>query len=375
MFGDQHSRNHHAPRNRLLRSGAVLAVGIVILAWTAPARAAEPETAAPETTAPKTTSATLTAAEPLFDFGEMVKGDEAVHTFTVHNPGDKPVTIERVAPVGCTITSYDKTIPPGGDGHVTLSINTQLVNGPGVSMAELLVPGKEEPVLKLKASFKVTAKISARPGFARWLYVQHERTGTIAQTVFSVDGNDFDVVKVESPMDSIKVSYREATPEERVDDHPGKQWRILATLDEDAPVGPVEGYIKVHTTHPRQKELFIPVSGFVRPMLFLSPVTGEFGMVNLTKPDTFTYHVRNFADELIDITGASVDVPGISAKVEPVTAGREYRVILTFTPAEMKKGPFAGTLRVESNSKKVPELTLHITGIFDPETAKKDGSS
>jgi|GEM_PF-484345 len=370
MFGDQHSRNHQAPRNRLLRSGAVLAVGIVILAWTAPARAAEPETTAPATTGP-----TLTAAEPLFDFGEMVKGDEAVHTFTVHNPGDKPVTIERVAPVGCTITSFDRTIPPGGDGHVTLSINTQLVNGPGVSVAEVMVPGKEEPALKLKASFKVTAKISARPGFARWLYVQHERTGTIAQTVFSVDGNDFDVVKVESPMDSIEVSYREATPEERVDDHPGKQWRILATLDEDAPVGPIEGYIKVDTTHPRQKTLWIPVSGFVRPMLFLSPVTGEFGVVNLTKPDTFTYHVRNFADEQIDVTDASVDIPGISAKVEPVTAGREYRVVLTFTPAEMKKGPFAGTLRVDTNSKKVPQLTLHITGTFDPEPGEKRSGS
>ena len=367
------------------RRGAILTLLLVVLASAAPlaaaAETAPPEIAPPATTPPVPTTAApastipLVAVEPTFDLGTLVKGDTVVHSFVLKNTGTEPLTIALVAPsCGCTVAEFDKIIPPGGEGKVRVDLDTMTLNGVGTVSSEVYVEGHAAPAATLGLKFNVVSKLLAKPGYARWIYVQHEPQGAVGQTVYAGDGADFQVLSVESPMPAITVSFREAKPEERVEGFAGRQWRVEPILATTAPVGAITGFIDVTTTHPRQKLIQIPVSGFVRPTLFVEPDRADFGTLNLSGPRHATFQVRNFATQAIALTGAETDVPGISAQVQPVEQGRKYKVLLVLDPAAMKEGPFAGKLHVKTDNPKVPAFTVDFAGTLVRQTAEKNGA-
>lgn len=359
------------------RASAILTLALLTLAAGAPAWAAPqagpqggPQTAAPlqgKAAPPPAVQPgavpPLAVEEPVHDFGTLVKGEEVTHTFVLRNTGDEPVTIVFVKPsCGCTVAEFDKVIPPGGEGKVTAALDTMMITGKTSTALEVFAEGSETAMATLELLAEVVPKLLAHPGYARWIYVQQEEEGTISNTVFSNDGAEFDVVKVESPMPAIDVSFRPAAGEERSEKVTGSQWAVEATLDSMAPVGPITGYLAVHTTHPKQKVIEIPISGFVRPTLFVEPQEGDLGTLKIREPRRMVYRVRNFATEPINVTGAATDVPGISVELQPVEEGRRYNVVLELDPAAMKEGPFSGELRLTTDSEKVPRLTVDLSG-------------
>lgn len=348
------------------RGSAILTPALLTLtlagapAWAAQAEAPRPAESGVE---PAASNLPLMVAEPLHDFGTLVKGDTVSHTFVLGNLADEPVIIERVAAsCGCTVAKFDETIPAGSQGTLVAELDTLTLTGDASSSIEVYVKGRKSPAATVYLKAKVVPLLLAHPGYARWIYVQHEVEGTISNTVYSQDGGEFQILEVEAPMPAIEVSFRPATPEERREKVLGSQWQIDASLDSAAPVGPITGYLTVHTDHPRQKVMQIPLSGFVRPTLFVEPPRGDFGTLKIRAPRRATYQVRNFATEPIALTGAETDVPGISVKVEPVEEGRRYNVVLELDPAAMAEGPFDGELRLTTDSAKVPTVTVDLSG-------------
>jgi len=62
-------------------------------------------------------------SETQHDFGEVFEDRQLSHTFVIQNRGDAPVEILKVDPdCACTVPSYDRTIPPGGQGEITLTL-------------------------------------------------------------------------------------------------------------------------------------------------------------------------------------------------------------------------------------------------------------
>ena len=312
---------------------------------------------------PVAEAGSLSAVEPTFDFGSLVKGETATHEFVLRNSSDEPVEVRGVAPsCGCTVAEFDRVIPSGGEGAVRVELDTSTLSGEGSSTVEVFVEGQATPAAVLTLQYDVTSRLFAHPGYARWIFVQHEREGTISQTVYSSDGASFNIVSVEAPMPAIEVTFREAKPEERQAQAAGSQWIVAATLDSEAPVGPIEGFLAIQTNHPLQKEMRLPVSGFVRPALFVEPPKADYGTLRLQKPRHTTFSVRNFASDPIKVLSAEADVPGVSARLEPVEEGRRYKVIVILDPAAMNEGPFSGELRLTTDSEKVPQVTVDLSG-------------
>jgi hypothetical protein len=57
------------------------------------------------------------------DFGKIYEDQPLTHTFVIQNRGTEALRIEDVDPdCACTVARYDKTIPPGGQGEITLTI-------------------------------------------------------------------------------------------------------------------------------------------------------------------------------------------------------------------------------------------------------------
>ncbi len=139
----------------LLRAGAI-AWGVLPI----PAAGAAPHAAVRETS---------------FDFGKIYEDRALTHTFVIQNTGTAPLNIEDVDPdCACTVPSYDKTIPPGGQGNITLTLKPFSVihqfkketkvrlNDPDQPMLHLALTGVAQPFIEIQPSHIV--RLRGAPG-------------------------------------------------------------------------------------------------------------------------------------------------------------------------------------------------------------------
>jgi uncharacterized protein DUF1573 len=301
--------------------------------------------------------------EPLKDAGVIPKGDKITHDFIIRNEGDAVLEITNVQPAcGCTVVEFDKSIAPGQTGKVHAVLDTTDFGGPIGKGVTVFTNDPDTPQIELTIHARVEPRIAVKPGYARYIVVQKESVqGTIAQTLWAPDGTPFEVTSVESPWPFMKVAYHEAKPEERIPNAEGRQWRVDMTLSNDeAKVGALADYVTIHTTHPKQKIVQIPVSGFVRPVMAVTPPRADFGSISLKEPVKTSINIQNFATEPIRITSVE-SVKGVDAKVEPLQEGREYQVRLVLNQ-NLGKGAFNGKLKIHTDSPKVPVLEVELKG-------------
>jgi hypothetical protein len=303
--------------------------------------------------------------EPMKDVGNVAKGEKIVHDFAIKNDGDADLTITNVQPAcGCTVAEFDKVIKPGQTGKVHAVVDTSTFSGAIAKGISVFTNDPAAPQIELTLRAKIEPYISVKPGYARYITVQGEpQEGRIMQSLWAPDGSAWDVTSVDSPYPYLKVTFREAKPEERVPDAKGKQWQVEMNLANDAKVGPLSDYVTVHTSHPKQKVVQIPVSGFVRPVIAVTPPTADFGTIELKEPLRKALNIRNFATEPIKVTSVDPNLPkGIEAKLEPLQEGREYQVRVILNPG-IGKGPFHGKVTIHTDSPKVPTIEVEFKGI------------
>ncbi len=94
----------------------------------------------------------------------VAEGIEVVHDFTVQNKGTAVLKIEKVRTgCGCVAVSFDREIPPGGQGKIKLRVRTDHLGGRKLHRsAWVLTNDGEKPKTKLTISgdVEVFAKIT-----------------------------------------------------------------------------------------------------------------------------------------------------------------------------------------------------------------------
>lgn len=305
------------------------------------------------------------AVEAIKDLGIVPKGDQVQATFELRNVGTALLEIHEVRPAcGCTVAEYDKTIAPGKTGTIRAVLDT--TNLYGANSKTLTVfsndPANAALVLTIKSDIK--PYLAAVPGYARFSSVQGEAEGTVTQTLWAEDGNDFKIIKVEAPYPFTRASFREAKAEEQDENGQGRQWRVDLTLASNAPVGPLTKFMKITTDHPKQKSVNIPVSGFVRPVLAVSPPTANLRSFDQAEGRRSNVLLRNFATENIKVTEVKSNQEKVKVFLDTVEDGRRYRVNIEALPG-MPKGPFSATVTVKTESPKVPTLDFEVKGVVN----------
>ena len=105
------------------------------------------------------------------NFGKVFEDRALSHTFVIQNTGDAPLRVEDVDPdCACTVPNYDRVIPPGGQGEVTLTIkpyslmrdflkNTK-VRFTALEHPELVLPlkGYVQPIIEIQPSHIIRLK-------------------------------------------------------------------------------------------------------------------------------------------------------------------------------------------------------------------------
>jgi hypothetical protein len=301
--------------------------------------------------------------EPILDAGEVPVGEPIDVVFEIENQGDAPLQITEVRPTcGCTVAEYHESIEPGETGAIHATIDTTSIVGPNAKSITVFTNDPDNPRIQLTVQSDVKPFLTVNPGYARFTtFVREDQDQTQSQLLWAPDFEGLEITGVESPTDFVAVSYREARDAERAPDAAGKQWRIDVTLSKSAPVGPVADHVVVRTNHPKQAVVEIPVSGFVRPVVAVTPPAIDFGQVDPAESQEWGILVRNFGSAPLRIEDVESPVQGLDVKVESLRDGEQYRLVFTPT-ASMPKGPFEGTAEVRTNLPQQPSLSVDLRG-------------
>jgi len=117
-------------------AGVICIAGFLLVAGTA--TGAAPRVAVPEID---------------YDFGKVFEDRPLTHTFVIRNEGNAPLQVEDVDPdCACTVADYDRVIPPGGEGRITLTIKPYSVMREFLKQTKVQLndPGRREMVLAMK---------------------------------------------------------------------------------------------------------------------------------------------------------------------------------------------------------------------------------
>jgi hypothetical protein len=303
--------------------------------------------------------------EPVYDAGPVSPGDEVRHDFVIRNAGERPLEIVEVRPAcGCTVADYDRTIAPGESGKIHAVVDTTGFAGGIAKGLTVLTNDPDNPRLVITVKATVEPAVFLRPGFARFIQPRDAGVGSVEQIVFTSTKDDLEITDVQSPYPFLEVDARPATDDEKQEEGKGKQWVVTLSLDYDAaPIGALADYVRLTTNHPKQKEVTIPVSGFVRPLVVLTPETADFGEVEVAEKTEAALVLKNYAqrDMAISLDTASSLPPGVAVDVEPTKEGREFLVHVTLAP-ELPAGPFAGTIRLKTDHPERPSIEIPLKG-------------
>ncbi len=94
--------------------------------------------------------------ETSHDFGELDKGDPAVHTFTFTNTSEEPIKLSRVkASCGCTTPSWTREeVQPGENGTIKVKYNSNRVGRFTKTVTVTVDPQEKPTILYIKGDVK-----------------------------------------------------------------------------------------------------------------------------------------------------------------------------------------------------------------------------
>lgn len=318
----------------------------------------------------ETATPRLTLVDPLKDFGTVPKGTKLEWDFSVKNTGNSDLQILSVQPAcGCTVADFDKVIAPGATGKVHAVVDTAQFSGPISKGISVITNDPNTPNAQLTMRAVVKPYVDAYPaGFLRYMLLQGE-TSTQSAIIYSAEEKPFEIVRIDSPEDYIKVNYEKVTnvEERALSGRPdGNQWKVNVTVGAaDAKLGPIAEKVKIVTNSEHQPEYLLSITGLVRPSYIVTPSVLNFGDVTpgeAASVGTITLKSNNRnAPQNFKVTRVESSSPAIvgEAKAAPDAGSYEVTVRLA-NPA--RSGAVDANLKIYTTDPHNPVYTLPVRG-------------
>lgn len=277
-------------------------------------------------------------AETSYNFGELSESAPVSHDFIVKNTGKNTLNIRDVKPgCGCTIARFDRAVPPGGEGKVTLVLDLSGFQGYVKKSALVLSDDPANPRVTLFMEGTVKPLIEILP--EKTIYFQGMADELTEKTIDLITtAKPFHIRKIQDSLDK-KAGYRLETLED------GKQYRLR--VFNSIPRGSYRGTITLYTDYPEKPELTVWVNGFVEGEIGIRPAALIIGqlyqdqgvasgkvMVINNKKRPFKITRCTYDDRIIDVTQSSLpNEMGFGLEVKPkmenIPFGRRVQTVLT----------------------------------------------
>jgi hypothetical protein len=297
------------------------------------------------------------------DAGTVAKGQMIEATFVVKNNGASDLIISDARPgCGCTVASFDKVVKPGAEGKVISSVDTKNFSGP-ISKSILLVSNDpDRPQLNLFIKAMVKPYVDVMPtAYLRFSVVKGDTAGQ--DVVLVSEEKSFKPTIAETSQPYVKAELLPAGEKDKVAGRAGEQYKMHVSVTPDAPEGLLNAPIRVSTGVAQQPTLEIPVSGYVRSRVSVTPALVNFGNFTPGK-DALTRNIivtNNKPSTPVKVTKAEVTVPGFQTDVVPTQEGVSYTVVVRASD-KVKKGAIDGMVKLYTTDKEKAVIELPLKG-------------
>jgi hypothetical protein len=147
------------------------------------------------------------------------------------------------------VAHFDRAIPPGGDGKVTLTIDLKGYQGTVWKTANLISNDPQKPTVSLSLHGKVRPSIECRPGC--FIQFESNAAGPAERTIELIStSRPFQIKRIENSLKE-KISYQ------LISLVPGRHYQIKVVNRQKAEK--FSGFLKCFTDHPKKPEIQIPV--------------------------------------------------------------------------------------------------------------------
>lgn len=231
---------------------------------------------------------------------------------------------------------FDREIPPGGEGKVTLTVNLAGYRGKVTKSATVYGNDPQTPRVSLSIHAKVVPFVDIRPS----------DTVVFRGPAAALKPQELEVESAKTPMHILRVeSDLEKNVSVTVETlAEGARYRVVVA--NRAERGTYSGRIRLITDHPQKGELWIAVRGMVEGPIGIRPTSllvgkakgdlaNRVGRVLVVSHTGAAFRITqvDYDHELLDVvTTAQENLPGyvmdVSAKLEAVPPGTRKRTTL-----------------------------------------------
>jgi len=299
--------------------------------------------------------ARVQAIDPVYDFGTALNGVAVKHVFKLKNVGTGPLIIGNVqTSCGCTAAAPSRsTVPPGELSEIAVTFDTRSDKGPATRTITVMTNDSQHPQLLLTMKGDVKVLVDATPVPVAFGNVRHGTEQTRQVLVTDLAGDKvFKVGPITNSSTNLKVVQRP-----RTDGKPGVTLAI--TLLETTPAGPFADIIKVRTS---RAPVEIPVFGTVVGDLTVNPPQVSFGIVAHHESAMRIIRLTNSGGRTVKVIGVSSTNLSVTAAVEPVKAGKEYKITLQLAP-NTPDGKLMGTVAIKTDDPQQQTVQVPFYGI------------
>jgi hypothetical protein len=296
----------------------------------------------------------LEIRETTKDGGTVEEGTFCQFKFTVANRGQADLLIDQVKPsCGCTVPKWDRVVKPGAEASIGAEVNTEYLRGAITKHLTVFSNDPDRPAVELTLTAHVNPLVRISPATAALLTVE-DKGATQEFTLERAGGHPMSILEV---IPNSRYITAQTTP------LPGQgRFKVTVTANADAPYGRTTVPVVVRTDLVKGGMLMLVLTvdrGIVTepPVVFLGllteatplPLNSQMSITRRTGP----FHVKSVA----------VDDPKISARLETVRDGAEYRVIVTYAGG-WDAGVKRRTLTLTTDDPRQPTITVPVQGIL-----------
>jgi hypothetical protein len=294
-------------------------------------------------------------AETVFDFGSVFQGAAVKHTFRLENGGPGVLTIGAVqTSCGCTVAQPSKReVAPGDSSELVATFDTSADKGPAQRVITVNTNDPQHKQIALTIKGDVKVKVDANPSPVVFDKVKHGTEASREVLITDMIGaKNFRITSITNSSPDLKVTERA-----RTDGKPGAA--LTLTLLKSALARPLSDTVKVATS---TAPVNIPVYGNVIGDLNVMPPQVSFGIVKHHAGAIQFARLTNAGDRPITVLGATTNNVKVTAAVEPITPGREYKLTLELT-ANSPDGTLRGMVEIKTDDPGQPVVQVPFYGI------------
>lgn len=304
---------------------------------------------------PNAPGATLSAPAPRFDAGRVDAGTRVTHTYELRNSGAAPMPIVVTAQCGCTTTDYDRVIPAGGVGRVTVLLDTTHMRGKIEKLVDVASNDAAAPHLSLAILAESSRPLVVLPVDPPTLRGPIGTLQPVEITVSAPDEAPFEIVRVE---DEPNLRAR-AVPLDGAAGAPHQRWRVVLTPRADLPVGSHETTLTLVTTLPTAKRFVL------QPMILVAgPLVATPTQLHL-RADGAPLAVRVTAVSGVAsfrVLHAEVSDPDFQTEIVAGVDTNTWDVRVRYVGKPARHGPVNAMVKLTTDVPTQPEVLVRLSG-------------